>query len=134
MMGSLQRSAEKMRALHAVGVSLALDDFGTGYSCLSYLHELPFGAIKLDRSFVAKLAPTFEANTVMRSIVNLAHGMSMRVIVEGVEEDSQLLMVKELGADEVQGFLLGRPGPNPSLVLQQLPMRDTSPILCAATA
>lgn len=134
MMGSLQRSAEKMRALHGAGVGLALDDFGTGYSCLSYLHELPFGAIKLDRSFVAKLAPTFEANTVMRSIVNLAHGMSMRVIVEGVEEDSQLQMVKELGADEVQGFLLGRPGPNPSLVLQRLPTRDASTILCAATA
>jgi predicted signal transduction protein with EAL and GGDEF domain len=132
MMGSLQRSAEKMRALHAVGVSLALDDFGTGYSCLSYLHELPFGAIKLDRSFVAKLAPSFEANTVMRSIVNLAHGMSMRVIVEGVEEESQLQMVKELGADEVQGFLLGRPGPNPSLLLKRLHSSELMQELYAA--
>ena len=133
MMGSLQRSAEKMRALHACGVSLALDDFGTGYSCLSYLHELPFGAIKLDRSFVAKSAPTFEANTVIRSIVDLAHGMSMRVIVEGVEEESQLQMVKELGADEVQGFLLGRPGPSPSQLLQPSAIRNASSILCAAT-
>jgi EAL domain-containing protein (putative c-di-GMP-specific phosphodiesterase class I) len=96
-----------------------LDDFGTGYSCLSYLHELPFSAIKLDRSFVAKLAPSFEANTIMRSIVTLAHGMSMRVIVEGVEEESQLRMVNQLGADEVQGFLLGRPGPNPSQVIKR---------------
>jgi EAL domain-containing protein (putative c-di-GMP-specific phosphodiesterase class I) len=119
MMGSFQRSAEKMRALHELGISIALDDFGTGYSCLSYLHELPFSAIKLDRSFVAKLAPSFEANTIMRSIVTLAHGMSMRVIVEGVEEESQLRMVNQLGADEVQGFLLGRPGPNPSQVIKR---------------
>jgi diguanylate cyclase len=120
MMGSLQQSAEKMRALHELGVSIALDDFGTGYSCLSYLHELPFSAIKLDRSFVAKLAPSFEANTVMRSIVALAHGMNMQVIVEGVEEESQLRMVNQLGADVVQGFLLGRPGANPSRVLELL--------------
>jgi EAL domain-containing protein (putative c-di-GMP-specific phosphodiesterase class I) len=95
-----------------------LDDFGTGYSCLSYLPELPFTSIKLDRSFVSKLSPGSGFNTMIRSMVDLAHSLSMRVIVEGVEHLTQLELVKELGADEVQGYLLGRPGPNPGLRLR----------------
>lgn len=119
MMGSLQRSLEKMQGLRALGVHLALDDFGTGYSCLSYLPELPFSAIKLDRSFVVKLSKGSDSNQMIRSMVDLAHSMNMRVIAEGVEEASQLELVKELGVDEVQGFFLGRPSPNPSLVLKK---------------
>lgn len=118
MMGSLQRSLEKMQSLRSLGVNLALDDFGTGYSCLSYLPELPFAAIKLDRSFVSKLSPASDSNKMIRSMVDLAHSMNMRVIAEGVEEKSQLDLVKELGVDEIQGFLLGRPGPNPSHLLE----------------
>lgn len=118
MMGSLQRSLEKMQSLRALGVSLALDDFGTGFSCLSYLPELPFSAIKLDRSFVSKLMTASGSNKMIRSIVDLAHSMNMRVIAEGVEEESQLEHIKKLGVDEVQGFLLGRPGPNPLHVLE----------------
>ena len=118
MMGSLQRSLEKMQSLRALGVSLALDDFGTGFSCLSYLPELPFAAIKLDRSFVSKLMTASGSNKMIRSMVDLAHSMNMRVIAEGVEEKSQLDLIRELGVDEVQGFLLGRPGPNPASVLQ----------------
>jgi diguanylate cyclase (GGDEF)-like protein len=112
MMGSLQRSLVKMHGLRALGVTLALDDFGTGYSCLSYLPDLPFNAIKLDRSFFLKLCKGSDFNQMIRSMVDLAHSMNMRVIAEGVEEASQLELVNELGVDEVQGFLLGRPGPN----------------------
>jgi len=119
MMGSFQQSLEKMQSLRSLGVSLALDDFGTGYSCLSYLPELPFEAIKLDRSFVSKLSPGSDSIQMIRSMVDLAHSMDMRVIAEGVEERSQLELVTELGVDEVQGFLLGRPGPDPLLVLKK---------------
>lgn len=119
MMGSLQQSLEKMQGLHALGVTLALDDFGTGYSCLSYLPDLPFGAIKLDRSFVLKLTKGSDSKQMIRSIVDLAHSMRMRVIAEGIETSSQLELVRELGVDEVQGFLLGRPGPDPSFVLNE---------------
>jgi len=119
MMGSFQQSLEKMQSLRSLGVSLALDDFGTGYSCLSYLPELPFEAIKLDRSFVSKLSPGSDSIQMIRSMVDLAHSMDMRVIAEGVEERSQLELVTELGVDEVQGFLLGRPGPDPLLVLRK---------------
>jgi diguanylate cyclase (GGDEF)-like protein len=118
MMGSLQRALEKMQGLRALGVTLALDDFGTGYSCLSYLPDLPFSAIKLDRSFVLKLFKGSDSKQMIRSIVDLAHSMKMRVIAEGIEEVSQFELVKEFGVDEVQGFLVGRPSPNPSLLLE----------------
>ena len=119
MMGSLHKALEKMQSLRALGVSLALDDFGTGYSCLSYLPELPFAAIKLDRSFILKLSTASNSNKMIRPIVDLAHGMYMRVIAEGVEEPSQLDLVKELGVDEIQGFLLGRPSPHPLHLLER---------------
>ena len=119
MMGSLQQSLEKMQSLRALGVSLALDDFGIGYSCLSYLPILPFAAIKLDRSFVSKLSPGSDSIKMIRSMVDLSHSMNMRVIARReIEEIPQLELVKELGVDEVQGFLLGRPSPNPLLVLE----------------
>ena len=84
LMGSLQRSAEKMQNVRAPGVDFALDDFGTGYSCLSSLPDLPFGAIMLDRSFIRKIAPRSGSRTMIRSIADLAHSMGIRVIVEGV--------------------------------------------------
>lgn len=119
MMGSLQRSIEKMQNLRNLGVNLVLDDFGTGYSCLSYLPDLPFSAIKLDRSFIIKLSPGSDSNQMIRSMVDLAHSLNMCVIAEGIEEVAQLESVKELGVDEIQGFLLGRPTPNPSLLLNR---------------
>lgn len=110
----------------ALGVTLALDDFGTGYSCLSYLPDLPFSAIKLDRSFVLKLTRGSDSKQMIRSIVDLAHSMRMRVIAEGIEETSQLDLVRELGVDEVQGFLLGRPGPNPSVLLKDSALGEST--------
>jgi EAL domain-containing protein (putative c-di-GMP-specific phosphodiesterase class I) len=68
----------------------------------------------------------------IRSMVDLAHSMNMRVIAEGVEEASQLELVNELGVDEVQGFLLGRPGPNPSLLLKELAERPSTAFEFAA--
>ena len=120
MMGSYQRALEKLHRLRDMGVSLALDDFGTGYSCLSYLAELPFNSLKLDRSFITKLSPRIESNTMIRSMVDLAHSMNMRVIAEGIEQPHQLDMVKELGVDEVQGYLTGRPGPSPSTQIKNI--------------
>lgn len=120
MVGSPERSAEKMRRLRALGVSLAIDDFGTGYSCLSYLTSLPFQVLKVDRSFVKELGSKREVFAMVRSLIGLAHNMDMRVIVEGIEEPAQLDLIRQLAADEVQGFLLGRPSPQPILRLKQL--------------
>lgn len=96
--------------LQALGVHMAIDDFGTGTSSLSMLHGLPVQALKVDSSFVGRL-PADDALSVTRGAIALAHGLGMRAVAEGVESAAQLQALKELGCDEAQGFLLGRPLP-----------------------
>jgi len=100
--------------LQALGVSLAIDDFGTGYSCLSYLPNLPFNALKIDRSFMSQIESRPEIRAMVNSLVNLAHNFGMQVIVEGIETQEQLEIVRQFGGNEVQGFLLGMPMPDPT--------------------
>jgi Amt family ammonium transporter len=97
-----------------MGISMAIDDFGTGYSNLSYLPTLAFDVLKIDRSFVSNLGIQPETESMMRTLIALAHNFGMRVIVEGVETHEQLTMIKALGANEVQGFFTGRPTANPA--------------------
>jgi diguanylate cyclase (GGDEF)-like protein len=114
MLSGADRVADTMRRLRALGVSLAIDDFGTGYSCLSYLPKLPFDALKIDRSFVQELESRPGIEAMVHSLVTLAHNLGMRVIVEGVETSAQLELIRKFGSNEVQGFLLGRPTPDPA--------------------
>ncbi|MGA2652724.1 MAG: EAL domain-containing protein [Terracidiphilus sp.] len=117
MVEGLVNVAQTMERLIGLGTSLAIDDFGTGYSNLSYLPSLPFRALKIDRSFVKTLGSQPESESMIRTLIALAHSIGMRVIVEGVEESDQLELIRALGANEVQGYLLGRPTPNPIEVL-----------------
>jgi EAL domain-containing protein (putative c-di-GMP-specific phosphodiesterase class I) len=121
MLNGTSRAAETMNRLHTLGVSLAIDDFGTGYSCLGYLPKLPFDALKIDRSFVNEIGSRPEIRAMVHSLVTLAHNLGMRVIVEGIETLTQLNLVTELGSNEVQGFLLGRPTADPA---SQLHLRE----------
>ncbi|MGD0732940.1 MAG: EAL domain-containing protein [Terracidiphilus sp.] len=109
----MEPAAKAMNRLSALGVSMAVDDFGTGYSSLSYLANLPFHCLKIDRSFVNELEHRSDLGNMIRSLVVLAHNLGMTVIAEGVETQSQLNLIKQLGGDEVQGFLLGKPMPEP---------------------
>jgi diguanylate cyclase (GGDEF)-like protein/PAS domain S-box-containing protein len=103
---------EALAALRALGVRVALDDFGTGYSSLSYLQHLPFDVVKVDRAFVQDLRPGHGSGVrVVDAIVRLAHGLGAQVVAEGVELPEQLEVLRRLGCDSVQGFLLGRPMP-----------------------
>jgi diguanylate cyclase (GGDEF)-like protein len=113
----VERTAEMMRRLKSKGISVAMDDFGTGYSCLSYLPKLCFDALKLDRSFVNELVVHPETRAFVQSILLMAHNLHMKVIVEGIETTEQLELIRALGTNEAQGYLLGRPSPNP---LEQL--------------
>ncbi|HWL70146.1 MAG TPA: EAL domain-containing protein [Geminicoccus sp.] len=94
--------------MKALGIRLAMDDFGTGYSSLSYLQSLPFDRIKIDRSFVARLGGATKAEAIVRAIVTLAHGLGIATTAEGVEDADQLRFLREIGCDELQGYLFGR--------------------------
>ena len=109
MIGSLAHTKDKMLRLRTLGVNVAIDDFGTGYSGLGYLSQLPFTALKIDRTFLHNRRPNPESMTMVQSMIELGRKMGMRVIVEGIEEEAQLEMIREMGADDAQGYLLGRP-------------------------
>lgn len=119
MLNGAERVGESMRELAELGVSLAIDDFGTGYSCLSYLPRLPFDALKIDRSFVSELGIRTEVDAMVHSLVTLAHNFGMRVIAEGVETDDQMTRITEIGCNEVQGFLMGKPTSQPRTYLMK---------------
>lgn len=91
------------------GVGLAIDDFGTGYSGLTQLRRLPFTEIKIDREFVTDLATSRDDAMIVRSVVDLAHGLGLQVTAEGVETIEQLAALRALGCDLVQGYLLAHP-------------------------
>jgi diguanylate cyclase (GGDEF)-like protein len=100
---------QKLMLLRAAGVRVAIDDFGTGYSSLSRLSELPIDTLKIDRSFINRLPADRAGETLVSTIITLAHAFGMSVIAEGVETPKQLDMLGKLGCDELQGFLLSKP-------------------------
>ena len=93
------------------GIGLAIDDFGTGYSSLMQLRQLPFTELKIDQAFVADLDRSRDCRLIVQSIAELAHGLGLTVTAEGVETIEQLRLVRELGADVAQGYLIGAPMP-----------------------
>ncbi len=97
--------------LRRLGVTIALDDFGTGWSSMSYLRTLPVDVLKIDRTFVADLPRDPDACAVVAAVLGLGHGMGLVVVAEGVEEERQLTVLRDMGCDEYQGFIDGLPGP-----------------------
>ena len=106
-----ERALATLRAVRELGVHIALDDFGTGYSSLSYLKRFPFDVLKIDRAFIRELAPDTDDMAIVRSTLSMAHHLGLRVVAEGVESNTQLNTLSNLGCDQAQGFLIGRPMP-----------------------
>jgi EAL domain-containing protein (putative c-di-GMP-specific phosphodiesterase class I) len=109
VMHDVSGAIEKMTQLHQCGVRISVDDFGTGYSSLGYLARLPIDILKIDRCFVALVGENADAVRVIHGMISLDHSIGKRVIVEGVETEAQLEVLRSLGCDEVQGFLFGHP-------------------------
>lgn len=107
--------ADAVRDLAALGLRVSVDDFGTGWSSLSQLRSLPVAEVKIDRSFVCGLDDQPQDRALVRSVVDLAHGLSCRVTAEGVESQATADWLAEIGCDEAQGFLWSRPAPWRSL-------------------
>jgi len=106
---------EELKELRAAGMIIALDDFGTGYSSLNYLRTLPIDIIKIDRSFVQEIEESAEALELVESILRIAHALNKKVIAEGVETHAQLKILRRLGCDIIQGYLVSRPLPESEL-------------------
>lgn len=111
LMTDPQRAIETLKQLNAIGVALSIDDFGTGYSSLAYLKRFPARAVKIDRSFVRSLPSDPSDLAITATVITLAHGLGLTVVAEGVETQVQLDALRELGCDEVQGYLYARPAP-----------------------
>ena len=109
------RSATVLGDLRDLGITVAIDDFGTGYSSLSTLRDLTLDRVKIDRSFVTNLATDRGGLTIARSVIELAHNLSMSTVAEGVETSEVFHILRELGCDEVQGYLISRPQPAEAL-------------------
>jgi len=111
LVDDIEGSTRKLQTLRRAGVEVSVDDFGTGYCSLSYLARLPVDTLKIDRSFVVRMRDTGYPRNIVAMIVSLAHTLGLKVIAEGVEDDEQLRMLRELGCDQIQGYLVGRPVP-----------------------
>jgi len=113
-------------ALRAIGVRFSADDFGTGYSCLQHLKCCPITTLKIDQSFVARLPDDTRDQTIVRAVIQLAHGLDMTVVAEGVETPDSLAWLRQAGCDTVQGFLFAKPMPAAAFVGFVSRWRDTT--------
>jgi diguanylate cyclase (GGDEF)-like protein len=111
IVGDPDRARGVLEQLNELGITLAIDDFGTGYSSLAYLRQLPVDEIKIDKSFVLQMGANHADETIVRSIIDLAHNLAMRAVAEGVEDSAILSRLGELGCDIAQGFHISRPLP-----------------------
>jgi diguanylate cyclase (GGDEF)-like protein len=101
----------KLQAVKDMGLMIAIDDFGTGYSSLGYLSRLPIDALKIDRSFVMRMAEDPQEMAIVTTIISLAHALDLKVIAEGVETPNQAQLLRLLKCDQIQGYLVAKPLP-----------------------
>jgi diguanylate cyclase (GGDEF)-like protein len=119
-----------LERLRALGVELSIDDFGTGFSSLTYIRRLPVSELKLDRTFLTGAPEDKRAVSIIRSTVDLAHSLGLRIVAEGIENLDALELVDDLGCDAAQGYLMGRPVPAEEFDLAaaaRIPLRIAMP-------
>ncbi|MBF0536589.1 MAG: EAL domain-containing protein [Nitrospirae bacterium] len=115
-MQNVDNTISLLRKFSYMDILITIDDFGTGYSSLSYLKHLPFKKLKIDRSFVKDITNNHDDLTIVKTIIDMAHNLRLKVIAEGVETHGQLETLRGLDCDEVQGFLFGKPLPEEEFI------------------
>jgi diguanylate cyclase (GGDEF)-like protein len=109
IMANAEETAERLAAIKELGVRVAIDDFGTGYSSLAYLQRFPVDALKIDRSFIAKVREGSEGETLIKTLVQLGKSLSIETLAEGIEQANELSLLRAESCDTGQGFLFARP-------------------------
>jgi diguanylate cyclase (GGDEF)-like protein len=109
VIADLEAAAAKLRKLRELGIGIAVDDFGAGYSTFHYLQSLPLDMLKIDRSFIHRLDGSSANLSTVRAITGMAQDLGLKTVAEGVETESQIRQLSEIGCEMMQGFLLGRP-------------------------
>ncbi len=119
LIAEFDRARIAVDELNDIGVVVSIDDFGTGFTSLAYLSELTVGELKLDRTFISRLANDGKGRDVqlVRSTIDLGHALGMRVVAEGIEDQATLDLLRGLGCDVAQGYFVGRPAPVETLQL-----------------
>ncbi len=102
---------DELKRLREMGVELQIDDFGTGYSSLSKLQSLDIDVVKIDQSFVTRLATDHQSRALCETVVSIGRSLQIAVVAEGVETPEQLALLQQMGCDEIQGYLVSRPLP-----------------------
>jgi EAL domain-containing protein (putative c-di-GMP-specific phosphodiesterase class I) len=115
LMGNVPDALEQLRDIKALGVRIAIDDFGTGYASLSNLQRMPVDILKIDKSFVAALNDGGQSRELLEAILGVGQALSLAVVAEGIEHQSQMTMLEEMGCEMAQGFLIAKPSP-PGLI------------------
>jgi diguanylate cyclase (GGDEF)-like protein len=109
IMSDAEQTAERLARVKELGVRIAIDDFGTGYSSLAYLQRFPVDALKIDRSFISRLREDADGETLIRTLVQLGKSLSIETLAEGIEQASDLSLLRRESCDVGQGFLFARP-------------------------
>ena len=126
IMENIEANIQKLEALRDMDVNISIDDFGTGYSSLGYLSRLPANTLKIDRSFVIKMATDADSMAIVSTIITLGHSLNMKVVAEGGETEEQSKFLKLLRCDQFQGYLFSKPLPRGQIeAMLGMPARAT---------
>lgn len=115
LMEDTVRSTRALACLRDMGVGVAIDDFGTGYSSLGYLRRFPVDTLKIDHCFIPDMVSDPDVASIVHTILSLGQSLRLEVVAEGIETEAQLALLRRMGCNAVQGFLLGRPVPAPEI-------------------
>jgi diguanylate cyclase (GGDEF)-like protein len=129
LMADPKRAAPSLQELNDMGISMSLDDFGTGYSSLTYLKRLPVRELKIDKSFVMNMTQDTQDVAIVRTTIDLARSLGLRVCAEGVEDQAALELLSFYGCHDAQGFHISRPLPPAELHRFVRTLNDTRPML-----